>query len=142
ASHARTVGMPLAPAITTFDRERLRDEARDMFSLPAGAATILVLGGSQGAATLNRAAVGLALHWRGRGDRHIVLETGEAQLAGVTPERLVPLLDDLLDDPGALAAMGAAARGAARPHAADELAAWVLELARHRRAPMVAGTTP
>jgi len=227
ASHARTVGMPLAPAITTFDRERLRDEARAMFSLPAGAATILVLGGSQGAATLNRAAVGLALHWRGRGDRHIVLKTGEAQLAGVTdeldragcrdlvtvtsfiermdlsyaaadlavcragagtvaelaatglpavlvpypyaphdhqavnaatlvepgaavlvrdneatPERLVPLLDDLLDDPGALAAMGAAARGAARPHAADELAAWVLELARHRRAPMVAGTTP
>jgi UDP-N-acetylglucosamine--N-acetylmuramyl-(pentapeptide) pyrophosphoryl-undecaprenol N-acetylglucosamine transferase len=179
-----------------------------------------VLGGSQGAATLNRAAVGLALRWRDRHDRHIVLKTGAAQRAEVseeldragcgdlvtvtsfiermdlayaaadlavcragagtvaelattglpavlvpypyaphdhqavnaatlvepgaavlvrdheaTPERLGPLADGLFDDPGALAAMRAAARRAAHPHAADELAAWVLDLARHRRAP-------
>jgi len=225
-SRPRTVGMPLGPRITTFDRERLRDEARSAFSLPPGAATLLVLGGSQGAATLNRAAVGLARRWRGRRDRHIVLKTGAAQLAEVTdeldrdgcgnlvtctsfidrmdlayaaadlavcragagtvaelaatglpavlvpyphaphdhqavnagtlvepgaallvrdheatPERLGPLVDGLLDDPGALAAMGAAARGAAHPHAAEKLAAWVIELARNRWAATAACST-
>jgi UDP-N-acetylglucosamine--N-acetylmuramyl-(pentapeptide) pyrophosphoryl-undecaprenol N-acetylglucosamine transferase len=226
SSHPRTVGMPLVHAITGFDRERLRGEARMAFSVPPAAATVLVLGGSQGAATLNRAAIGLALRWRGRHDRHVVLKTGAAALADVndelerqgcgslvtvtsfiermdlayaaadlalcragagtvaelattglpailvpypyaphdhqavnaatlvepgaavlvrdheaTPERLGPLVDGLIDDGAALATMGAAARDAARPHAADELAAWVLDLARDRRAATGAGTT-
>ena len=47
-----------------------------------------------------------------------------------TPERLGPLLEDMLDDPDRRSTMAAAAHAAARPHAAAELAAWVLELAR------------
>jgi UDP-N-acetylglucosamine--N-acetylmuramyl-(pentapeptide) pyrophosphoryl-undecaprenol N-acetylglucosamine transferase len=211
----RTVGMPLSSEITEFDRERLRAEARASFDLPSGAAVLLVIGGSQGATTLNKAGVGLAARWRDRDDRRIVLKTGASQVAEIqaeleqqgsadvvravsflprmdhayaaadvalsragagtvcelaatglpailvpypfaphdhqavnastltergaavmvrndvaTPDRLAPLLDELLDDPERRATMAAAARTAARPHAADELAAWVLELAR------------
>ena len=206
--------MPVSAEIAEFDRDRLRAEARASFDLPPDAAVLLVVGGSQGAKTLNRAAVALAARWRGRADRRIVLKTGAAQLAEIeaelertgcadivramsflprmdhayaaadlaltragagtvaelaatgvpavlvpypyaphdhqavnaatltepgaavmvrdaeaTPERLTPLLEELLDDRPRLQAMAAAARGTARPHAAEELAAWVLELA-------------
>ncbi len=43
-----------------------------------------------------------------------------------------PLLEERLADPAALARMGAAMSGVARPAAADDLAAWVLELAGGR----------
>lgn len=48
------------------------------------------------------------------------------------PERVGPLLEELIEDRARLAAMGASARGLAKPHAAAELAAWVLELASQR----------
>ncbi|TKJ30944.1 UDP-N-acetylglucosamine--N-acetylmuramyl-(pentapeptide) pyrophosphoryl-undecaprenol N-acetylglucosamine transferase [Blastococcus sp. CCUG 61487] len=54
------VGMPLRTAISTLDRSALRAEARDTFGLDPDRPTLLVFGGSQGAATLNRAAVGAA----------------------------------------------------------------------------------
>lgn len=54
------VGMPLRTAIGSLDRAALRDEARTAFGLEADRPTLLVFGGSQGAATLNRAAVGAA----------------------------------------------------------------------------------
>jgi UDP-N-acetylglucosamine--N-acetylmuramyl-(pentapeptide) pyrophosphoryl-undecaprenol N-acetylglucosamine transferase len=44
-------------------------------------------------------------------------------------DSLGPVLDSLFDDPARRAAMGSAGRSVSRPHAADELAAWVLELA-------------
>jgi UDP-N-acetylglucosamine--N-acetylmuramyl-(pentapeptide) pyrophosphoryl-undecaprenol N-acetylglucosamine transferase len=212
--NARVVGMPLSPEIEHFERDRVRNEARRAFGLPEDANVLLVIGGSQGATTLNRAAVGLAARWRDRSDRRIVLKTGANDLAGIqsdlkaagcehlvhavsffdrmdhaygvadlaltragagtvselaatglpailvpypyaphdhqavnasvlvepgaalmvrnpeaTAENLGPMLDELFDDPARRASMSAAARGAARLHAADELAAWVLELA-------------
>lgn len=54
------VGMPLRTAISTLDRAARRAEARQAFGLEADRPTLLVFGGSQGAATLNRAAVGAA----------------------------------------------------------------------------------
>jgi UDP-N-acetylglucosamine--N-acetylmuramyl-(pentapeptide) pyrophosphoryl-undecaprenol N-acetylglucosamine transferase len=58
--HARTVGMPLRPAISGLDRAALRGEARVHFGLDPDAPTLLVFGGSQGARTLNLAAAGAA----------------------------------------------------------------------------------
>ncbi|SDF55741.1 UDP-N-acetylglucosamine-N-acetylmuramylpentapeptide N-acetylglucosamine transferase [Blastococcus aurantiacus] len=54
------VGMPLRVAIGSLDRAAMRAEARTAFGLEADRPTLLVFGGSQGAATLNRAAVGAA----------------------------------------------------------------------------------
>lgn len=54
------VGMPLRTAISSLDRAARRTGARATFGLHADRPTLLVFGGSQGAATLNRAAVGAA----------------------------------------------------------------------------------
>jgi UDP-N-acetylglucosamine--N-acetylmuramyl-(pentapeptide) pyrophosphoryl-undecaprenol N-acetylglucosamine transferase len=210
----RVVGMPLSPEIEHFDRSALRGAARETFDLPLDAEVLLVIGGSQGATTLNRAAVGLAAAWRDRPNRFIVLKTGAADLAGIqadldaagaahvvravsffermdhayaaadlaltragagtvaelgatglpailvpypyaphdhqavnasvlvdvgaalmvrnesaTAELLGPTLESLFADSERLSSMAAAGRSVARPHAADELASWVLELA-------------
>jgi UDP-N-acetylglucosamine--N-acetylmuramyl-(pentapeptide) pyrophosphoryl-undecaprenol N-acetylglucosamine transferase len=79
----RVVGMPLSAEIEHFDRAALRSEARAAFDLPDGAGVLLVIGGSQGATTLNRAAVGLAARWKDHPDRRIVLKTGAADLASI-----------------------------------------------------------
>src|SRR4051794_22852949 len=210
----RIVGMPLSADIEQFDRAALRDAARSAFALPLDAEVLLVIGGSQGATTLNRAAVGLASQWRDRHGRFVLLKTGTADLAGIqadlnaagashvvramsffermdyayaaadvaltragagtvaelgatglpavlvpypyaphdhqavnasvlvdvgaaqmvrnesaTAELLAPTLDSLFDDPERRSAMASAGRSVARPHAADDLASWVLELA-------------
>jgi UDP-N-acetylglucosamine--N-acetylmuramyl-(pentapeptide) pyrophosphoryl-undecaprenol N-acetylglucosamine transferase len=54
------VGMPLRRSLTTLDRAGRRAEARAAFGLDADRSTLLVFGGSQGAASLNRAAVAAA----------------------------------------------------------------------------------
>jgi UDP-N-acetylglucosamine--N-acetylmuramyl-(pentapeptide) pyrophosphoryl-undecaprenol N-acetylglucosamine transferase len=54
------VGMPLRTSISSLDRAARRVEARARFGLDADRPTLLVFGGSQGAATLNRAAVAAA----------------------------------------------------------------------------------
>jgi len=213
----RIVGMPLSAEIEHFDLGALRPAARAAFDLPPDAEVLLVIGGSQGATTLNRAAVGLASLWRDKPDRFILLKTGAADLAGIqadlqaagaahvvravsffdrmdhayaaadlaltragagtvaelgatglpavlvpypfaphdhqavnasvlvdvgaaimvrnesaTAESLAPTLDSLFADSERRDAMGAAGRSIARPHAADELASWVLELADAR----------
>jgi UDP-N-acetylglucosamine--N-acetylmuramyl-(pentapeptide) pyrophosphoryl-undecaprenol N-acetylglucosamine transferase len=57
---AEHVGMPLRRALTSLDRPALRAEARAAFGLDADRPTLLVVGGSQGAASLNRAVTGAA----------------------------------------------------------------------------------
>jgi UDP-N-acetylglucosamine--N-acetylmuramyl-(pentapeptide) pyrophosphoryl-undecaprenol N-acetylglucosamine transferase len=54
------VGMPLRTAISSLDRPARRAEARAAFGLDPERPTLLVFGGSQGAASLNRAATGAA----------------------------------------------------------------------------------
>lgn len=53
--HARVVGMPLRPEIGHFDRAALRPEALAAYGLDAQRPTLLVTGGSLGAARLNAA---------------------------------------------------------------------------------------
>jgi UDP-N-acetylglucosamine--N-acetylmuramyl-(pentapeptide) pyrophosphoryl-undecaprenol N-acetylglucosamine transferase len=57
---AEHVGMPLRSAISSLDRAAARAEGRAVFGLDPDRPTLLVFGGSQGAASLNRAAVGAA----------------------------------------------------------------------------------
>ncbi|WP_456608191.1 undecaprenyldiphospho-muramoylpentapeptide beta-N-acetylglucosaminyltransferase [Blastococcus sp. SYSU DS0619] len=54
------VGMPLRRAISSLDRAARRAEARAEFGLDADRPTLLVFGGSQGATSLNLAAVAAA----------------------------------------------------------------------------------
>jgi UDP-N-acetylglucosamine--N-acetylmuramyl-(pentapeptide) pyrophosphoryl-undecaprenol N-acetylglucosamine transferase len=51
--HATCVGMPLRPEIATLDRAALRAEARTQLGLDPDRTTLLVTGGSLGAARLN-----------------------------------------------------------------------------------------
>ncbi len=209
----RTVGMPLAPELETFDRPTLRAKARAAYGLDDRTLFVLVNGGSQGAASLNRLAVGLARRWSRRQDVRILLKAGRrdldhtaealragngahlveltsfiermdhayaaadmavcrpgagtvAELAVVglpavlvpyphapfdhqarnatalvdagaalmvrdhdaTPEVVAPLLERILDDRGELERMRAGLAELAHPLAADEVAAWVLDL--------------
>lgn len=52
---AEVVGIPLRASITGLDRAALRAEARAHFGFDADARVLLVFGGSQGAASINRA---------------------------------------------------------------------------------------
>ncbi|EYT64360.1 UDP-diphospho-muramoylpentapeptide beta-N-acetylglucosaminyltransferase [Dietzia sp. UCD-THP] len=52
---ARVVGNPVRRAVAGLDREALRAEARATFGLDPDAPTVLVVGGSQGARSLNSA---------------------------------------------------------------------------------------
>lgn len=96
---ARFVGYPLAPAMTRFDREALRPEARSAYGLEDATRMIFVTGGSQGALSLNRLALGLAARWAERDDLRIVLKAGartheeiEASLASNPGRHLVELV--------------------------------------------------
>lgn len=210
----RTVGMPLGPALIDFDRSALRPAARRAYGLDDATLMVLVNGGSQGASSLNRLAVGLARRWHERHGVRLVVKTGPrdhdqtraalperdahlveltpfiermdhayaaadvavcrpgagtvAELAVVglpavlvpyphapfdhqahnaaalvaagaahlvrdheaTPEVVGPLLEAMLDERGTLDRMRSGLAGLARPRAADEMAAWALELAR------------
>ncbi|HEU5107730.1 MAG TPA: UDP-N-acetylglucosamine--N-acetylmuramyl-(pentapeptide) pyrophosphoryl-undecaprenol N-acetylglucosamine transferase, partial [Micromonosporaceae bacterium] len=57
---AEYVGLPIRRMISTLDREAVRPEARAFFGLDPDRPTLLVTGGSQGAARLNRAVSGAA----------------------------------------------------------------------------------
>lgn len=97
-AEVRTVGMPIGPELADFDRRALRPEARAAFGLDDGTTMLLVNGGSQGAQSLNRLALGLADRWRDRTDIRIVLKAGArnheavaAQLASHPGAHLVEL---------------------------------------------------
>jgi UDP-N-acetylglucosamine--N-acetylmuramyl-(pentapeptide) pyrophosphoryl-undecaprenol N-acetylglucosamine transferase len=72
--HATFVGIPLRREITTLDRLASGDKARSYFGLMPDLPTLLVFGGSQGARSLNRAAVAAAPAFRAAGVQvlHIV----------------------------------------------------------------------
>jgi UDP-N-acetylglucosamine--N-acetylmuramyl-(pentapeptide) pyrophosphoryl-undecaprenol N-acetylglucosamine transferase len=82
----RNVGYPLSRAITTFDRDALRPDARTSFGLDDHTAMVLVNGGSQGAQSLNRLALGLAERWAERDDVRIVLKAGARNHEAVAAE--------------------------------------------------------
>ncbi|MFD5248197.1 glycosyltransferase [Amycolatopsis sp. NPDC058340] len=73
---ARLVGMPLPRALDGFDRSVLRPEGRARFGVRGEEFLVLVNGGSQGAASLNDAAVDLARRWRDRSGVRIVIKAG------------------------------------------------------------------
>ena len=54
-AHAEVVGMPVRASITALDRAALRAQARAHFGFADDARVLLVFGGSQGAASINRA---------------------------------------------------------------------------------------
>jgi len=58
--HATYVGLPIRRMIGTLDRAARRDEALTTYGLRADLPVMLVTGGSQGAASINRAALGAA----------------------------------------------------------------------------------
>jgi len=98
--HAEHVGIPLRTSVSRLDRASLRAEARAAFGLDADRPTLLVFGGSQGAASLNRAAAGAAdaltaagvqvLHARGPKNTDV---TVPARAPGRAPYVLVDYLD-------------------------------------------------
>jgi len=57
---AEVVGVPVRSAITSLDRAAMRAEARAHFGLADDARVLLVFGGSQGAASINRAVAAAA----------------------------------------------------------------------------------
>jgi UDP-N-acetylglucosamine--N-acetylmuramyl-(pentapeptide) pyrophosphoryl-undecaprenol N-acetylglucosamine transferase len=208
----RVLGNPIRHQIATLDREARRNEAIAAFGLDAGRATVLVAGGSLGAARLNEAAVACARRWAGRTGVQILLATGREHASAVrdaardlealhvvdfiermelayaaadvavcragaasvmelacvglpgvlvpypfarrnhqaanalaleraggavivrdaeaTGDRLADAIEPLLEDSGRRAAMAKGAREFAKPRAAQDLAQWVLEVAR------------
>jgi UDP-N-acetylglucosamine--N-acetylmuramyl-(pentapeptide) pyrophosphoryl-undecaprenol N-acetylglucosamine transferase len=58
--HATYVGLPIRRMIATLDRAALREEARATYGLRPDLPVVLVTGGSQGAASVNRAVLGAA----------------------------------------------------------------------------------
>jgi UDP-N-acetylglucosamine--N-acetylmuramyl-(pentapeptide) pyrophosphoryl-undecaprenol N-acetylglucosamine transferase len=92
--------MPLRTAISSLDRAARRAEARAAFGLDADRPTLLVFGGSQGAASLNRAAVASAdaltaagiqvLHARGPKNSDVTVST---RPAGQAPYVVVDYLE-------------------------------------------------
>ncbi|HEX3930640.1 MAG TPA: undecaprenyldiphospho-muramoylpentapeptide beta-N-acetylglucosaminyltransferase [Nocardioides sp.] len=84
--HATYIGLPIRRMIATLDRAAVREEARTSFGLRDDLPVLLVTGGSQGAASLNRAVLGAApelaeagvqvLHVTGRGHEATPPESG------------------------------------------------------------------
>jgi UDP-N-acetylglucosamine--N-acetylmuramyl-(pentapeptide) pyrophosphoryl-undecaprenol N-acetylglucosamine transferase len=83
---AEHVGMPLRRALTSLDRPGLRKEAREVFGLDADRPTLLVVGGSQGAASLNRAVTGAADALTGAGVQ-VLLARGPKNTDVAVPDR-------------------------------------------------------
>ncbi|WP_433255608.1 undecaprenyldiphospho-muramoylpentapeptide beta-N-acetylglucosaminyltransferase [Streptosporangium sp. CA-135522] len=59
-NHAQHVGIPLRREIVSLDRLSMGDKARSWFGLEADLPTLLITGGSQGARSLNQAALAAA----------------------------------------------------------------------------------
>ncbi|MCA1840168.1 MAG: glycosyltransferase [Actinomycetota bacterium] len=84
AQDLRIVGMPLRAGFAGFDRDALRNEGRAMFDVQPDQFLLLAMGGSQGAASINHAVVGLAGMWRSRPDFRAVIKAGPTHFEKVT----------------------------------------------------------
>ena len=125
---------PNITVVDYFDRVELAYAAADIVVCRAGAASVAEV-----------AAVGLPSilvpypYARGNhqeANARALERAGGARVlldADATGERLGATLEPLLGDPGEIARMSEAARRFGRPNAADELAAWTLEIAGGRR---------
>ena len=95
--HARYVGIPIRPEIAGLDRAALADKARAHFGLQPNLPVLLVTGGSQGAASLNRAVLAAAAGLRAAGVQvlHVVgPKAGEVEVpAGPVPYVVLQYLD-------------------------------------------------
>jgi len=96
----RYIGMPLREAIGRFDRDVLRGDALKAFGLADGVPTVLVFGGSLGAAHLNDVVAGLAERWATRDDRQLLVVAGNANAGSLTERigtkeriRILPFVD-------------------------------------------------
>ena len=78
SAETRVVGNPIREAIRTLNRDAARREALAAFDLDASRRTVLVMGGSLGAARLNDAVAGLAERWRDRADLQMLVAAGKA----------------------------------------------------------------
>lgn len=96
---ARVVGNPVRRTVATLDRAALRAEARAAFGLDPDAPVLLVVGGSQGARSLNSAMAAVAEEFSraGVGVLHAVgprnLDDAPIVPAGGAPYVTVPYLD-------------------------------------------------
>jgi UDP-N-acetylglucosamine--N-acetylmuramyl-(pentapeptide) pyrophosphoryl-undecaprenol N-acetylglucosamine transferase len=99
-------GNPVLPEIAQLDRSQRRGAALARFGLEDKRHTLLVFGGSQGARTLNEAAVGLSERWKGRTDRQVLHIAGPAEFevfeqrvasGGDLVYRIVDLLSEMID---------------------------------------------
>ena len=86
--HATYVGLPVRRMISTLDRAALREEARASYGLRPDLPVLLVTGGSQGAASINRAVSGAA-EALGAGGVQVLHVTGPAHEVTV-PDTGVP----------------------------------------------------
>lgn len=88
--HAEVVGMPLRASITGLDRAALRAQARAHFGFADDARVLLVFGGSQGAASINRAVSSAA---------SVLAAAGISVLHAHGPKNTVELPDPRPGDP-------------------------------------------
>jgi UDP-N-acetylglucosamine--N-acetylmuramyl-(pentapeptide) pyrophosphoryl-undecaprenol N-acetylglucosamine transferase len=86
--HGTYVGLPIRRMISTLDRAALRDEARTTYGLRTDLPVLLVTGGSQGAASINRAVSGAATAF-GEGGVQVLHVTGPSHEVTV-PDTGVP----------------------------------------------------
>ncbi len=77
---AAVTGNPVREDILALDRDRIRRGARERFGLDPDRPTVLVFGGSQGARSLNRAALHAHGRW-GRDDVQVLHAAGRALYA-------------------------------------------------------------
>ncbi|MGH3471119.1 MAG: undecaprenyldiphospho-muramoylpentapeptide beta-N-acetylglucosaminyltransferase [Nocardioidaceae bacterium] len=100
--HARYVGLPIRRSISTLDRGKIRDEACRVYGLDPQLPTLLVTGGSQGAAAINAAVSGAAVALAAAGVQvlHVVGAKGTVRLppdrgASAPPYVVVPFVEKM-----------------------------------------------
>jgi UDP-N-acetylglucosamine--N-acetylmuramyl-(pentapeptide) pyrophosphoryl-undecaprenol N-acetylglucosamine transferase len=99
-ARVRVVGNPIRKVIATLDRAARREEARAALGLKPDVPTLVIFGGSLGAARLNAAAIGIARGWDGLADRQMLILTGggnvetvRSAIPGGSPVKAIEYLD-------------------------------------------------